>query len=228
MGCAILVGANGGIGRALASHLTASGNFTKVICLARDSVPPLDICDSNSIAYAAQHITTLNIPIHLILIATGLLSTAELQPEKSWRDLDAKNLEQLFAVNTIGPAIIMRYFLPLLPREGRCVFAALSARVGSIGDNQLGGWYGYRAAKSALNQIIHTAAIELSRKNPASVCVALHPGTVATDLSDPFAKSGLDVQTPHESASKLLAVIDGLSPENSGGFFDQFGKPIPW
>ena len=123
-----------------------------------------------------------------------------------------------FAINAIGPAIIIKHVLPLLPRAGRSVFATLSARVGSIADNRLGGWYGYRASKAALNQLVRTASIELRRRRPAAVCVALHPCTVATGLSSRFAKDGLEVQAPALAAERLLAVIAGLGPEQSGGF----------
>ena len=122
----------------------------------------------------------------------------------------------------------MKHFLPLLPRQGRSVFATLSARVGSIGDNQLGGWYSHRASKAALNQFVRTAAIELGRRQPAALCVALHPGTVATRLSAPFAKAGLDVQTAEEAADRLLDVIERLAPASTGGFFDYRGAPVPW
>ena len=133
-----------------------------------------------------------------------------------------------FAVNAIGPALLMKHFLPLLPRSGRAVFASLSAKVGSIGDNRLGGWYSYRASKAALNQLVHTAAIELARRQPEAICVVLHPGTVATRLSQPFSKSGLEVQTPAASAARLLATIDGLSASDSGGFFNHRGEALPW
>jgi NAD(P)-dependent dehydrogenase (short-subunit alcohol dehydrogenase family) len=133
-----------------------------------------------------------------------------------------------FAINAIGPALLIKHFLPMLPRSGRVVFASLSARVGSIGDNRLGGWYSYRASKAALNQIIRCAAIELSRINRDSVCVAIHPGTVDTGLSGPFAKTGLDVQTPTEAASRILSVLAALTPAQSGGLFDHRGDAIPF
>ena len=160
--------------------------------------------------------------------ASGFLHGGRFQPEKSWRDLDPAHLAHNFAVNAIGPALLMKHFLPLLPRNGKAVFATLSAKVGSIGDNQLGGWYGYRAAKAALNQLVHTAAIELKRSRPQAICVALHPGTVDTHLSAPFSKAGLAVRPPEEAASDLLAVIDGLKPEQTGGFFDYRGDSLPW
>ncbi len=122
----------------------------------------------------------------------------------------------------------MKHFLPLLPRAGGAVFATLSAKVGSIGDNRIGGWYSYRAAKAALNQLVHSAAIELARTRPEAICVALHPGTVATGLSAPFAKSGLNVRPPEEAAADILAVIAGLTAAQTGGFFDYKGAELPW
>ena len=133
-----------------------------------------------------------------------------------------------FALNAIGPALLMKHFLPLLPVDCQSVFATLSARVGSIGDNRLGGWYSYRASKAALNQLVHTAAIELARSRPQAVCVALHPGTVATALSAPFAKAGLKVRDANTAARELLAVLARLAPDDSGGFFDHSGRVLPW
>ena len=160
--------------------------------------------------------------------ATGFLHDERQAPEKSWQQLDAARLARSFALNAIGPALIMKHVLPLLPRSGKAVFATLSARVGSIGDNRLGGWYGYRASKAALNQLVRTAAVELARRSPQAICVALHPGTVATPLSAPFAAAGLDIHTPAAAARNLLAVVDRLTADANGGFFDWQGKPVPW
>jgi len=168
------------------------------------------------------------VPLRLLIDATGLLHGQGLQPEKSWQQLDPVQMAQAFAINAIGPALLMKHFLPLLPLEGRAVFATLSAKVGSIGDNQLGGWYSYRASKAALNQLVRTAAIELRRRQPQALCVALHPGTVATDLSAPFAKTGLQVQAPGHAAARLLGAIDGLQAADSGGFFNHDGSALPW
>ncbi|MGB1026292.1 MAG: SDR family oxidoreductase, partial [Rhodospirillaceae bacterium] len=128
----------------------------------------------------------------------------------------------------IGPALLMKHLLPLLPRKGKAVFATLSAKVGSIEDNRLGGWYGYRASKAALNQMVRSAAIELHRRAPQALCVALHPGTVASRLSAPFAKTGLSVQPPAQAAQALLQTLDGLDAEDTGGFFDRSGARLPW
>jgi NAD(P)-dependent dehydrogenase (short-subunit alcohol dehydrogenase family) len=227
-GRAIVVGSAGGIGSALVDVLQESAQFSQVIGLSRNSDPAFDLTDPASIAAAAQRLALDEAPIRLIIVATGVLKSDDVSPEKSWRELDAAALAHSFAINAIGPAMVLRHFLPLLPREGRSVVAALSARVGSIGDNRLGGWYGYRASKAALNQLIRTASVELSRNRPDALCVALHPGTVATPLSDPFVKSGLDLQTPALAASRLFSVLSGLSLADNGGFFDHMGQAVPW
>ena len=164
----------------------------------------------------------------LIVNATGLLHEGALQPEKSWLQLDVAHMTSAFAVNAIGPALLMKHFLPLLPRDGKSMFATLSAKVGSIEDNRLGGWYSYRASKAALNQFVRTAAVELKRRLPMAVCVALHPGTVDTRLSKPFSKAGLVVQSAGAAAERLLAVMNGLTEADSGGFFDYRGERVPW
>jgi len=215
----LVIGAGGGIGAALAK---ASG----AIGLSRRSDPPLDLLDEASIAAAARWLAGQG--IERIILATGFLHDESFQPEKAMRQLDPAHMAQSFAVNAIGPALVMKHFLPLLPRDRRAVFAALSARVGSIGDNRLGGWWSYRASKAALNQLVRTAAVELARTHREAVVVAIHPGTVATPLSGPFAKAGLEVQAPEEAARRILGVLDGLQPQDSGGFFDHLGKVVSW
>lgn len=227
-GIAIVVGASGGIGGALYRRLSLQSRFSTVLALGRGSSPALDLTDEESMAAAARHVAGLGGELRLLIDASGLLHGDGMAPEKSWRDLDPAHMARAFAVNAIGPALLMKHFLPLLPRQGRSVFATLSARVGSIGDNRLGGWYSYRASKAALNQFVRTASIELGRRQPAAICVALHPGTVSTPLSAPFVKAGLDVQTPEEAAARLLDTIEGLGPGSSGGFFDHRGDPVPW
>ncbi len=162
-----------------------------------------------------------------MIVATGILQGDGIAPEKSSRELSADGLARYFAVNTIGPALVAKHFLPLLSR-GPAVFAALSARVGSIGDNRLGGWYGYRASKAALNMIVRTLAIELARTRPEAVCIALHPGTVDTGLSQPFQRGVPPGQlfTPQRSAEALLDVLAGLTPADSGGCFAWDGQRI--
>ena len=225
---ALVIGASGGIGAALLARLQADPRFTRVLGLSRQSQPALDLLHEASIARAAAHVAGLGLPLRLLIDATGLLHGDGHQPEKSWQQLDPVQMAQAFAVNAIGPALLMKHFLPQLPRQGHAVFATLSAKVGSIGDNHLGGWYSYRASKAALNQLVRTAAIELRRRQPQALCVALHPGTVATALSAPFAKTGLQVQAPDHAAARLLGVIDGLQATDSGGFFNHDGSALPW
>ena len=227
-GLALVIGAGGGIGAALLARLQSAGNFAQVLGVSRSSMPALDLCDEASMAEVARHTAALGLPLRLVVDATGTLHGEGYQPEKSWQQLDPVHMAHVFAINAIGPALLMKHFLPLIPRTGRSVFATLSAKVGSIGDNRLGGWYSYRASKAALNQLVHTAAIELKRRQPHAICVALHPGTVATGLSAPFAKTGLEVRTPGDAALRLLAVIEGLTPEDSGGFFNHDGSALPW
>lgn len=221
---AVVIGASGGIGAALLDGLRARGRFRAVVGLSRAD---LDLRDDTSIARAADDVAGIGAPA-LILVATGMLHGPGVQPEKTIRALDGDAMAASFAVNAIGPALILRHFLPLMPRDRRAVFAVLSAKVGSIADNRLGGWYSYRASKAALNQIIRTASVELRRSHPRAICVAFHPGTVATGLSDGFAKTGLQVQTPPAAATALLESIDRLDMADSGAFLDRFGQPIPW
>ena len=227
-GLAVVVGATGGIGGALLARLAGERSFQGVVGLGRDGVPPLDLTSEETIARAAAHVAGTGHEPRLVVDATGLLHGDGLAPERSWRELDPAHMAEAFAVNATGPALLMKHFLPLLPRDGKSVFATLSARVGSIGDNELGGWYSYRASKAALNQLVRTAAVELGRRRPAAVCVALHPGTVDTGLSAPFAKAGLEVRPAGRAADRLLGVIDRLAAEDSGGFFDHRGARLPW
>ncbi len=223
-GIAIVIGAAGGIGSALVEALSRDASYAQVVGLSRHSDPAIDITDEDSIATAAAQFADTD--LRLIIIATGLLAGQGISPEKSLRDINADALAQNFLINTIGPALLLKHFLPLLPRTGKSVCAMLSARVGSISDNRLGGWYGYRASKSALNQVMRTASVEIARSRPDAICVALHPGTVATPLSAPFAKAGLDLQSPEQSATRLLSVINGLGPADNGQFFDHMGEAI--
>jgi NAD(P)-dependent dehydrogenase (short-subunit alcohol dehydrogenase family) len=226
-GLALVIGASGGIGEALLTRLQGDGRFARMLGLSRHSQPALDLLDEASIAQAAAHVAGLGVPLRLLIDATGLLHGQGLQPEKSWQQLDPVQMAQAFAINAIGPALLMKHFLPLLPREGRAVFATLSAKVGSIGDNQLGGWYSYRASKAALNQLVRTAAIELRRSQPHTVVVALHPGTVSTALSAPF-RGGEIGRAPDLAAAQMLATVDALSPADSGAFVAYDGQRLPW
>ena len=227
-GLAVVIGASGGIGRAFVERLTDCPAFAGVIGLARNGTPALDLASEDSIAAAAGHVAGLGTNLRLVIDATGFLHGDGFAPEKSLRQLDPAHMARAFAVNAIGPALLMKHFLPLLPRTGKSVFATLSAKVGSIGDNTLGGWHSYRASKAALNQFVRCASIELARRQREAVCVALHPGTVDTGLSAPFGKSGMDVQTPAMAADRLMDVIDRLTPNETGTFFDYRGDRLPW
>lgn len=218
---ALVIGSSGGIGAAMCQQLTRVG--TEVTGLSR-SGDGLDVTDADSVA---AHLGALDGSFDLIFVATGALEIDAKGPEKALHQLDAAALMAQFRLNAIGPALVLRHVPRLLPRGGRSVVAALSARVGSIGDNGYGGWYGYRASKAALNQILHTAAIELARKHRDNICVALHPGTVATGLTRRYATRHPTV-TPEQAAQRLIAVMDDLTPDQSGGFFDYAGRAIPW
>jgi len=195
-GLAVVIGATGSIGAALMAALKLDGTFAQVIGMSRSSIPALDLLDEASIAVAALNVASLGMDLRLVIDATGELHSQGFMPEKSWQKIDPEHMARSFAINAIGPALLMKHFLPLLSATGPSVLATLSAKVGSIGDNRLGGWYSYRASKAALNQLVRTAAIELQRRQAHALCVALHPGTVHSDLSAPFAKTGLSVVTP--------------------------------
>lgn len=235
---ALVVGASGGIGRALLERALADPRNARVLALSRRRPAgglgraewlSLDYADEASIAAAAAE-AAKGPPLRLALVATGTLQPGGRAPEKSFRNLGIEALVEAFRVNAAGPAMVAKHVLPLLPKDGRSVFAALSARVGSIGDNRMGGWHAYRASKAALNMMVRTLAVELARTRPEAVCVALHPGTVDTELSRPFQKGVPEgrLMTPAQSAERLMAVLDGLTPADSGGLFAWDGKPIPW
>lgn len=219
-GTAVVIGASGGVGEALADGVTASDRFAVVHRLSRRK-GDIDLEDETSIQAAADRIGEVD----LVICATGLLHDDDMAPEKTWGALDPAQMARSFAVNAIGPALLAKHFLPRMPKDRRAVFAALSARVGSISDNRLGGWTSYRASKAALNQVIRTFSVELARKRPKGVIVGLHPGTVETGLSRPFQR-GAKLFTPAESAAHLLKVIDGLRPEDTGGCFAWDGARI--
>ena len=222
---ALVIGASGGIGAALVAQLQGDARCAEVIALGRTTSPGLDLTDPASIERAASAVAGQG-PFHLIVHAAGVLHGADFMPEKRLADLNQEQLLATFQVNTFGPALVLRHFCPLLDRQ-RGVLAMLSAKVGSIGDNRLGGWYSYRASKAALNMLIKTAAIEVRRTQPNAVLLALHPGTVNSRLSHPF--RGAEIGRPAtDAAQDLLRVIDGLGPEASGGFYAYSGEGLPW
>ncbi len=212
-----IIGASGGIGRALADALEEEGAV-----VSRFARPELDLLDEATVAAAAA---AAGAP-ELVIVATGILHDGDDGPEKSIAALDPAWLARQYAINTIGPALVAKHFLPVMPKQGRSVLAFLSARVGSISDNRLGGWYGYRASKAALNQLIRTLGIEDKRRNERGIVVGLHPGTVDTRLSKPFQQAGRDLFKPDRAAVQLLDVIDGLKPQDSGRLFAWDGAEI--
>jgi len=216
----LIVGASGGIGRALVQSLQSRGESVAVLSRSSDG---LDLTDEESVM---DRLGRLYGTFDRIVVATGALSGPGRGPEKSLKSLDPEAAAALFALNAIGPTLVLKHALRLMPRDRRSVFAALSARVGSIGDNRLGGWYSYRASKAALNQLVHTAAIEVSRSHPEAICVVLHPGTVATGFTRDYRNH--PAVSSQQAAVNLLGVLDGLSTADTGGFFDWASQPVPW
>lgn len=222
---ALVIGASGTIGAAFVDLLAASPRCASVTGLHRHSSPPVDFADEDSIARAAAELAA-GPRFHLIINAAGLLHSEDFMPEKRLADLHYAQMHATFQANTFGPALLLRHFVPLLDRE-RAVMAMLSAKVGSIGDNRLGGWYSYRASKAALNMMIKTAAIEVARTQPNAVLVALHPGTVNSRLSQPFKGETIGRQ-PHVAAADMLRVLDTLAPADTGAFRSYDGAGLPW
>ncbi len=222
---ALVIGASGSIGAAFCSLLSQDPLCAQVVGLHRQSQPPIDFDDEASIAAAAAQLATSG-KFHLIITATGVLHTGQFSPEKRLADLSYAQMEQTFRTNTLGPAMVLRHFAPLLDAQ-RGVLAVLSAKVGSIEDNRLGGWYSYRASKAALNMLLKTAAIEVKRSNPQAVLVALHPGTVNSQLSKPFRGEQIG-RSAQVAAQDMLAVLCALSANDSGRFFSYDAKPLPW
>ncbi len=227
---AVIIGATGGIGAAFAELIETTAPNSKVYRFSRsgDADAHLELANEESVRKAAEMLQLDAVAPNLIIIATGLLHARDKRPERSMRELDGDWMAENFLINAIGPALAAKHFIPLMPKTGRCVFAVLSARVGSISDNKMGGWYGYRASKAALNMIVRNLSIETQRRNSDAIIVALHPGTVETALSAPFSGGGQNGErfTPQQSATKLMAVLDGLSAQDSGQIFDYDGQVI--
>ena len=218
---ALVICASGGIGQAVSARLRAQGADVTGLSRSDDG---FDVTDRTSVERILGGVAG---PFDLIFVALGILAPPGGAPEKTLAAIDAAAMAHVLAVNTIGPALILRHATRLMPRDRRAVLAVLSARVGSIGDNRIGGWHSYRASKAALNQIVHGAAIELSRSHRQSVCVALHPGTVATPFTADYA--GRHATVPSDkAAANLLNLITDLTPAQSGGFFDYSGATVPW
>jgi NAD(P)-dependent dehydrogenase (short-subunit alcohol dehydrogenase family) len=234
---AVVVGASGGIGAAFVEALARDPSIARVDALSRRPSDAggkvhthrIDVTDEASIEAAAGQLD--DGPLDLVLVTTGVLhDAAGLRPEKTWRHLDAAALQRAYAVNAVGPALVAKHLLAKLRRDHKAVFAALSARVGSIEDNRIGGWYAYRASKAALNQMLRTLAVELARRRPQAVCVGLHPGTTDTPLSSPFQANVPEGKlfTPAFVAERLLAVVDDLDASASGGLYAWDGARIPF
>lgn len=222
-----ILGASGAIGNALTSLLLTKYPKANLLAFSQNGSNPIDYSNEDSIAEAAE-IAAKTQPIDLVFVANGMLHNGNIIPEKSLRDLSAEKFHHIFEVNAVIPALIGKYFIPKLSRTNPSIFAALSGRVGSISDNHLGGWYSYRASKAALNMIIKNAAIETARQNNHAIIVALHPGTVDSNLSKPF-QANMDpgkIFTPQYSAQKLLTVIKNLAPRDSGKHFAWNGIEI--
>ena len=235
---AAVVGASGGIGGALLRALERDDSYERVFALARNPGNQrasesrwieCDIVDESSVERAFETVAGHG-PLGLVIVATGTLHSRDYMPEKRFSDLSLETLQQLFNVNAAGPALVAKHCLPLMASKQRNVFAALSARVGSIGDNRLGGWYAYRASKAALNMLLKTLSIEQARLNAETIIAGLHPGTVDTDLSKPFQGRVPDDKlfAADFAAQKLLSVLAGLRSDDSGRVFAWDGSPVPY
>ena len=222
---ALVVGATGAIGGALLQQLQADPRCAAVVGVSRLSTPALDLLSEPSIQACAQALAAQG-PFHLVLDATGALTLNGRGPEKRLDELDAAHLLNALHLNAVGPGLLLKHFAPLLASGQRVIWGKLSARVGSIEDNRKGGWYGYRAAKAALNMLLQTAAIELARRRPLAVVAALQPGTVQSALSQPCV--GNDALRPEDAARGLLLALDALQPTGRAQFVDHRGLNIPW
>ena len=222
---ALVFGASGAIGQAFVRALQSDPRCAAVCGVSRQSSPGFDLLDESSMA-ACAHTLTAQGPFHLVLDATGALTLNGRGPEKRLDELDAAHVLHALHLNAVGPSLLLKHFSPLLASGERVIWGKLSARVGSIEDNRKGGWYGYRAAKAALNMLLQTGAIEIARRRPLAVVAALQPGTVQSALSLPFV--GHDALRPEDAAQRLLSVLDALQPSGRAQFVDHQGQSIPW
>lgn len=220
---ALVIGASGSIGQAFVRALGSDPRCAAVIALSRGQPIDWDLQEESSLAALVAHVPG---PVHLVVDATGALTINGHGPEKRLQELDAQRLLRSLQVNAVGPALLLRHLSPLLARGERVIWAKLSARVGSIEDNRKGGWYGYRAAKAALNQLLQTAAIEISRQRPLAVVAALQPGTVRSALSEPFVGDG--ALAPEVSVHGLLQTLDAAPATGRAVYLDHQGQTIPW
>ena len=223
---AVVLGASGALGAAFVDLLRADVRFAEVVALSRSSTPAFSLENEASIQACAQHVAQSG-AVHWVIDATGALEMDGVGPENRLDALNAPALMRAFEVNAIGPALLMKHFIPLLATDQPTVFATLSARVGSIEDNHKGGWYGYRAAKAARNMLLQTAAIEAHRRRPLAVFAALQPGTVRSRLSQPFVTPD-DALAPELSAAHMLHLLDKLHPTGRAQFVDYRGAAIAW
>jgi NAD(P)-dependent dehydrogenase (short-subunit alcohol dehydrogenase family) len=246
----LIIGAGRGIGLEFVRQFlnrgvlgTASPSENRVYATYRQPACPLleiqdprlqcwsvDITQESQIAEVAKEIVDREEPLDYVIYCVGVLHTAHWQPEKSLRHLNSQQMLEYFQINSIGAALWAKHLQPLFKHPHRSIFACISAKVGSIGDNQLGGWYGYRASKAALNMLVRNISIEYRRTAPGSIVVALHPGTTDTDLSQPFQRNVPPEKlfTPERTVAQLLGVIDRLETKDSGEFFNWDGHPLPW
>lgn len=220
---ALVIGASGSIGQAFVQALRSDPRCSEVQAISRGEPTDWDLGDAASLAALAGQVQG---PLHLVVDATGALMIDRHGPEKRLQELDAQRLLHSLQINAVGPALLLRHLSPLLARGERVIWAKLSARVGSIEDNHKGGWYGYRAAKAALNQLLQTAAIEMGRQRPLAVVAALQPGTVRSALSQPFV--GDDALAPEVAVQGLLQALDAAPATGRAVFLDYRGQSIAW
>ena len=224
---AVIIGGTGAIGNAIAIEIGKLG-FKEILKIGTKTNPSIDFNDESTIIKTAEFIKKKNKLISILFDATGILHHENSMLEKTLKSIDIDFAKKNFLINSIGPALLIKHFSALLDSENKSVFATLSAKVGSISDNGYGGWYSYRASKAALNQLIKTASIEMKVKNKKAVFLALHPGTVKSNLSQPFQKANLKIQEPEESAKHLVKILDSVDQSQTGKFFNWDGSELPW